>query len=127
MQESLSRVNWISMAVGYVFIASGITKLVVSDFKTIFLSLGLPYPEAVLYLIAISELACGMLLIGRMFIRQAIAPLILIMLGALYLTKIPILLNQGFISFLFESRLDILLLVLLLVLWHQFRGKTVDE
>ncbi|MFC3041075.1 DoxX family protein [Virgibacillus xinjiangensis] len=127
MHKSLNRMDWTRMVVGYVFIASAVPKLVVHDFKGIFLSLGLPFPETILYLVAITELICGMLLIGGMYIKQAIAPLILIMLGALYLTKIPLFLNQGFVAFIFESRLDIFLLVLLLLLWQQNRDKSVDE
>ncbi|SFD70419.1 Uncharacterized membrane protein YphA, DoxX/SURF4 family [Lentibacillus persicus] len=108
----------ICYAVGYVFLTSGVLKLVVSDFKATFMSLGLPFPESVLFLVAITEIACSAFILARMYIRQAAAPLILIILGAIFLTKLPIIMKQGFLSFAFEARLDIVMLILLLLLWH---------
>ncbi|MBP1971302.1 putative membrane protein YphA (DoxX/SURF4 family) [Virgibacillus natechei] len=117
--------KWICYAVGYVFITSGILKLLVSDFANLFINLGLPFPEITLYVVAITEVACGMLIAGRMYLKYALAPLILVMLGALYLTKIPVLLNDGFLSFAFDARLDIVMLILLLLIWQHTRGKVV--
>ncbi|MEC5425098.1 DoxX family protein [Virgibacillus sp. C22-A2] len=116
---------WICYAVGYVFITSGILKLVVSDFQVMFMNLGLPFPSTTLFLIAIVEIGCGMLVAGRMYVKLAVPPLILIILGAIYLTKIPVLLNKGFLSFAFEARLDIVMLILLLLIWQHVRGKIV--
>lgn len=116
VQMNMSK--WICYAVGYVFITSGIMKLLVSDFKTTFISLGLPFPSTTLLIVAMLEIACGMLLIGRMYVKQASAALIVIILGAICVTKIPILLTQDFLSFAFEARLDIVMLILLIVLWR---------
>lgn len=110
--------NWFRYAVGYVFIASGIVKLLVPDFKGIFLSLGLPFPTAALFLVAIIEITCGALIIARMYLKYATIPLIAIMIGALSIAKLPILLNEGILSFIFESRLDIVMLILLIFLWR---------
>lgn len=108
--------KWICYAVGYVFTTSGILKLVDGDFQLLFTSLGLPFPSTTLFLIAIAEVACGMLIIGRMYVKQATIPLLIIILGALYLTKIPILFEKGLITFVFEARLDIVMLIFLLLL-----------
>ncbi|WP_318936922.1 DoxX family protein [Oceanobacillus halotolerans] len=116
--------TWICYAVGYVFITSGMLKLIVPDFKGTFISLGLPFPESTLFLVAIAELTCGALIISRLYIKLATAPLILIMFGALYLTKLPILLQQGLLAFLFEARLDIVMVILLLLIWQHVPGKT---
>ncbi|WP_084715748.1 DoxX family protein [Virgibacillus sp. SK37] len=124
IQFQMHAYPWICYAVGYVFITSGIVALLVSDFRGIFHNLGIPFPEATLFLVAITEVVCGMLLVGRMYIHLAVPPLILIMLGALYLTKIPVLLTEGFLSFAFEARLDIVMLILLIILWQQVRVKT---
>ncbi|RLL41767.1 DoxX family protein [Oceanobacillus piezotolerans] len=113
--------RWVCFSIGFVFLTSGIIKLIVSDFKTIFTNLGLPFPELTLFLIAFIEIACGMLITARMYIKQAAPPLILIMLGAIFLTKLPILSNGGLLSFAFEARLDIVMLILLLIIWRNNR------
>ena len=117
MHYQLSK--WICYAVGYVFITSGIIKLVDPHFKIMFASLGLPFPEFTLYLIAILELTCGMLIAARMYLKQAVLPLILIMIGAIVITKIPVISNSGLLSFAFETRLDIVMLLLLLLIWKR--------
>lgn len=114
---------WLCYAVGYVFLTSGVLKLLDSDFKATFISLGLPFPETVLFLVAITEIACSAFLFARLFVKQAVAPLILIMLGAIFLTKLPILMNQGFLQFAFDARLDIVMLILLILLWQHKPNK----
>lgn len=117
MQISMSR--WMSYIIGYVFITSGVMKLLVADFKNSFINLGLPFPTMTLFLVAITEIACGSLIVANMYVKQAIIPLTLIMIGALYLTKFPLLVKQDLLSFLFESRLDVVMFILLLVLWKR--------
>ncbi|WP_106495724.1 DoxX family protein [Lentibacillus sp. Marseille-P4043] len=121
-------INWICYAVGYVFITSGIMKLLVDDFKVVFSNLALPFPNSFLFLVAITEIVCGTLIVSRLYLKQATAPLIFIMLAAIFLTKIPILTtNNGFLSFLFEARLDIVMLILLMLLWKQLPGKKFND
>ncbi|WP_229683137.1 DoxX family protein [Virgibacillus oceani] len=123
--KKLPMENWICYACGYVFITTGVLKLLVDDFKMIFSNLGLPYPDSVLFLVAITEIVCGALIVSKMYVKRATAALIFIMLAAIFLTKIPILTtNQGFLSFAFEARLDIVMLILLVVLWQHAPGKT---
>lgn len=110
--------DWICYAVGYVFLTSGILKLVVSNFKATFMGLSLPFPESLLFLVAITEIACSAFILARMYVRQAAAPLILIILGAIFFTKLPVLMDQGFLTFAFEARLDIVMLILLIMLWQ---------
>ncbi len=116
MQQQL--LNWFRYAIGYVFISSGIVKLLVPNFKDVFLSFGLPFPTTTLFLVAIIEIACGALIIAKMFLKYATIPLIIIMIGALGIAKFPILLSEGILSFVFESRLDIVMLILLIFLWR---------
>ncbi|MUK88168.1 DoxX family membrane protein [Ornithinibacillus sp. L9] len=116
--------RWICYAVGYVFITSGVMKLLIPDFKATFYDLGLPFPETTLFFVAIVEIACGTLLIGGMYVKQAAITLTVIICGALFLTKLPILINQGILAFAFNARLDIVMLILLLVIWKNIRGKT---
>jgi uncharacterized membrane protein YphA (DoxX/SURF4 family) len=114
--------KWICYVVGYVFVTSGILKLVDNDFQAVFASLGLPFPRTTLFLVAITELACGMLIIARMHIKHATIPLIIVMIGALCLTKWPIFVEQGLLTFAFEARLDMVMLVLLLLLGQPWKG-----
>ncbi|MFC4558450.1 DoxX family protein [Virgibacillus kekensis] len=123
--RQLSMTNWICYAVGYVFITTGIVKLTVGQFKVIFSSLGLPYPDSFLYLVAIVEIVCGTLIISRLYMKRATAILIFIILAAIYLTKLPILASQGILMFAYEARLDIVMLILLLLLWQRSGGKTL--
>lgn len=117
----LRLLNWFRYAIGYVFISSGIVKLLVSDFKSVFLSLGLPFPSTFLFLVAIIEIACGAFIIARMYVKYAALLLIAIMIGALYIAKLPILFSEGILSFVFESRLDIVMLILLIFLWRHHK------
>lgn len=94
-------------------------KLINPQFKEIFHNLGIPYPETTLLLVAICEIACGTLIVCRLFIRQATILLLIIMAAAIYLTKIPIMFEDGIIRFFFEARLDgVMIMLLLLVREH---------
>jgi uncharacterized membrane protein YphA (DoxX/SURF4 family) len=122
--------NWYRYVIGYVFVSSGIVKLLVADFKGAFFSMGIPFPNTTLFIVATAEIVCGTLIIGRMYLKQATMPLIVIMIGALLLAKFPVFLNKGLLAFIFESRLDLVMLVLLLVLWRHhdvFGEKSVDN
>ncbi|RYG73405.1 DoxX family protein [Lentibacillus lipolyticus] len=116
-------IKWLCYAVGYVFLISGILKLTTNDFKVAFMNLGLPFPDTILFLVAVSEIACSVLIIARIYVKQASGLLIFIILCAIYLTKLPVLINQGLLRFAFEARLDIVMLILLLVLWQHKPGK----
>ncbi|WP_149475930.1 DoxX family protein [Oceanobacillus polygoni] len=114
--------KWICYATGYVFIISGMMKLINPDFREIFAGIGLPFPEVILLLVALVELGCGMLIAGRMYMYVAVAPLLFIMLGALYFTKVPLIGTTGFLNFAFQARLDIVLVIMLLLIWQYARG-----
>lgn|SRR5699024_3540485 len=108
--------NMLHYTVGYVFIISGMMKWVSPELQHIFLNLGLPFSKLTLFIIAFIEMACGLLIVLRLHTRQACIPLIAIMIGALMLTKLP-LMKQGLFTFAFEARLDIVMLMLLIVIW----------
>lgn len=112
--------KWVCIAMGYVFIVSGVIKLINSDFRIIFANLGIPYPEMILFFVAITEIACGALLCSRIYMKLATMILMLIMITAILLTKLPFVAHGAFMHFLFESRLDILLLILLFALYRGY-------
>ncbi len=117
--------KWIRYAVGYVFITSGVVKLLAPEFKQIFSHLGIPSPSTMLFLVAMIEIICGMLIVANMYVKRATIPLIFIMIGALAIAKLPLLLNKDLLSFAFESRLDIVMLILLVIVWRHSEQQLV--
>ncbi|MGX6444723.1 DoxX family protein [Neobacillus sp. K501] len=116
MNTSLSVISFIRYAVAYVFITSGALKLISEDLANTFVRLGLPYPSIMLHVVAFLEIICGILILTNRNVKNAVIPLIGIMIAALLLTKFP-LINTGIIQFAFHARLDIVMLVLLGILY----------
>lgn len=117
--------KWIRFAIGYVFITSGIVKLLVPSFQEVFANLGIPYANISLFLLAMIEIICGTLIIVNMYVKYVTVALTVIMVGAIIIAKLPVLFQEGILSFLFESRLDVTMLILLVILWrkHDFEEK----
>ena len=117
--------RWVRFAIGYVFITSGIVKLLVPSFQEVFTNLGIPYANISLFLLAMIEIICGTLIIVNMYVKYVTVTLMIIMVGAIIIAKLPVLLQEGILSFLFESRLDVTMLILLVILWrkHDFEEK----
>jgi putative oxidoreductase len=69
-----------------------------------------------LKIIILLEIVCGILLLVNKAVKNAVVPLIGIMIAAILLTKVP-LLHTGFLPFAFSARLDIVMLVLLVYLY----------
>lgn len=112
---------YIRYSVAFVFITSGLMKLLNGQLASTFIELGLPFPVYFMYLVALTELACGVLIALNKQAKTATMPLMLIIVAALILTKIPIL-HSGLIPFAFAARLDIVMLVLLVILYkHSYR------
>ncbi|MHC0038366.1 DoxX family protein [Pseudoneobacillus sp. C159] len=118
--SSFSIMKLLRYVVAYVYITSGLMKLISVDLQNYFMSLGLPSSLHLMYIVAIIEIVCGGLLISNKWIRQATIPLIVIMIAAILLTKVP-LLHTGFMHFAFNARLDIVMLVLLVILFTNNR------
>ncbi|MEH7086545.1 DoxX family protein [Neobacillus drentensis] len=110
--------KFIRITVAYVFITSALMKLMGSEVANHFLGLGLPYPHLMLKLVILLEMVCGILLLVNKAVKNAVVPLIGIMIGALLLTKVP-LLHTGLLPFAFGARLDIVILVMLVYLFKQ--------
>lgn len=114
--------NLIRYLVAYVFLTSGIMKLVSSELGNYFIHLGLPFPLKMMYIVAFFEIVCGLLILFNKVVKKATIPLIVIMIAAFLLTKVPIL-HTGFLQFAFNARLDIIMLILLFILYtRSFRG-----
>jgi uncharacterized membrane protein YphA (DoxX/SURF4 family) len=115
----LSTNKLIRITVAYVFITSALMKFMGTEVANHFLGLGLPYPHMMLKLVILIEMVCGILLLVNKSVKNAVIPLIAIIIGALLLTKVP-LLHNGLLPFAYSARLDIVLLVLLVYLYKQY-------
>nr|WP_245576681.1 DoxX family membrane protein [Eisenibacter elegans] len=71
-----------------------------------FAKIGLPEPELLGSLVGGVEVLCGVLVLLGLLTGLAAVPLIVIMLVALYTTKLVILREQGFWEMLHSSRTD---------------------
>ncbi|WP_138419114.1 DoxX family protein [Aquibacillus sediminis] len=105
--------------IAYVFLAAGILKWVSPNFVTIFANLGLPFPQVTVLIVATVEIIAASLILFNLYVKQAAISLVIIMIVAILLSKMPILFNQGILTFAFEARLDIVMLTLLLVTLKQ--------
>lgn len=114
--NTLNVMTYIRYSVAFVFITSGLMKLLNEQLASTFIELGLPFPVYFMYLVALIELGCGFLILANKQVKKATMPLMLVMVAALILTKIPVL-HSGLIAF--AARLDIVMLVLLGLLYKQ--------
>lgn len=111
----------IRLMVGLVFLSEGFLKFVepASVGAGRFARIGIPEPELTAALVGTVEMICGALLLVGLLTRVAAIPLIVVMLGAIVTTKIPIFLGRdlgpfvvreldryGLLSMAHESRTD---------------------
>lgn len=120
MKHSVLTMNLLRYSVSYVFIVSGFMKLISAEIGNAFVNLGLPYPELLMHVVAFLEIVCGVLILFNKSAKNAVIPLIGIMIAAIILTKMPAL-DSGFMPFAFDARLDVIMLVLLFILYRQSR------
>jgi len=114
----------IRLLVGSVFFFEGIQKFIF-PFRGAerFASIRLPFPEFTALFTGGFEIVCGLLVIAGFLTRASVIPLIIIMLTALFTTKLPILLgtefagfalrdlkHYGFLSMIHEARTDLSML-----------------
>ena len=103
----------IRAAVGCVFLSEGIQKFLypAEIGAGRFAKIGLPAPEFTAAFVAVFEIVCGALVILGLLTRLAVVPLIIVMLVAIFSTKLPILLESGFWKMAHESRTDFAMLL----------------
>ena len=87
-----------------------------------FTKIGFSNPEFMSHFVAVHEIAFGVLLLLGLFTRLSVVPIIVIMLSALYFTKIPILLNSGFWQMAHAARTDLSMLICSIVLLIEGSG-----
>ncbi|WP_340103381.1 DoxX family protein [Rhodohalobacter sp. 8-1] len=127
----------IRLLVGIVFASEGLQKFLYPDLRGAgrFESIGIPIPEFTGYMVGGFEVICGLMVLAGFLTRLAVIPLIIIMITALFTTKLPILLGTGFwgfslreldyyglLSMLHESRNELAMLIGSIFLWFKGGG-----
>jgi putative oxidoreductase len=107
----------IRLYVGVVFAGEGVLKFLRPDALGTgrFEKAGIPTPGFFASFDGIAEILCGVMILVGLFTRLAAAPMIIDMLGALLITKMPILWGHaalfrsehGWWDFIHESRVDL--------------------
>jgi len=98
----------IRLMVGLVFLSEGLQKFMFPAQRGAgrFEKIGLPQPETLGYLVGTFEVLCGALVVIGLLTRLASIPLIVIMLVALWTTKLPMLADAGFWEMAHAMRTD---------------------
>jgi putative oxidoreductase len=110
----------IRLYVGLIFAGEGMLKFLRPDAlgPGRFIKSGIPGGTFLAYLDGVVEIGCGMLILAGLLTRLATLPMIVDMLGALSITKVPLLWGHaplypkegGFWDFFHEGRLEVAML-----------------
>lgn len=113
--------------VGVVFFSEGLQKFI---FPALmgggrFARYGIPYPSSTSYVVATIELVGSVLLLAGIKVREAAWPLLAVIAGAFFFTKLPMLRNEGVWHFAHEARVDFCMGCGLIYLIHSYwrRGR----
>ena len=111
--------------VGMVFLSEGIQKFLfpMTNGAGRFSKLGIAYPDFFGPFVGATEIICGVLVIIGLITRLAAMPLLIVILTAIYSTKLPMLFNKGFWPAAHEGRADFCMLFGLIFLLACGAGK----
>ena len=103
----------IRLMVGLVFLSEGIQKFLYPDIRGVgrFIKIGLPEPEFLAYFVAGFEVVCGICIVAGLLTRLAVIPTIIIMLVAIFTTKIPMIAQDSFWQMAHAARTDFAMLL----------------
>jgi len=98
----------IRLVVGIVFLSEGIQKFLFAATQGAgrFEKIGIPNADFFGPFVGVVEIICGFMILIGLLTRLAAVPLIIIMLVAIYTTKLPMLNDGGVWKLLHESRTD---------------------
>jgi len=115
----------IRLMVGLVFLSEGIQKFLypAADGAGRFAKLGIPLHEFMGPFVGFTEIICGFFLAIGLFTRLSAGPLLVVILTAIYTTKIPIFISKGFWAAAHEGRTDYCMLMGLIFLVIYGAGK----
>ncbi len=120
----------IRLLVGLVFLSEGVQKFLFPDANSTgrFLKLGIPHPDFFGPFVGAVEILFGIMLLIGIFTRLATVPLLIVIITAIYYTKIPTLMDKGFWTMAHDGRADFSMLMGLIFLLIYGAGKfSVDR
>jgi putative oxidoreductase len=88
-----------------------------------FAKIGIPYPHILGPFVGVTEMVCGIFVIIGLFTRYSAIPLLIVILTAIYTTKLPILESKGLWAAAHEGRADFCMLMGLIFLLIYGGGK----
>ena len=111
--------------VGFVFLSEGIQKLLFVELvgTSLFREIGFANYHFWTYFVSFFEIICGALIMAGLFVRFASVPLLIIMITAIFTTKVPLLAYRGFWTMIHESEIDFAMIGLLIFLLIYGAGK----
>lgn len=120
-----SKILFIRLIVGLIFVSEGIQKYLIVTMlgPAYFRELGFSNPVFLAYFTGAFEITCGIMVLLGSFTRLASIPLLIIMITAFITTKLPLLNNNGFLTFAHEYTTDFSLTLLLISLIIYGGGK----
>jgi len=120
-----NKLTVIRLIVGLIFISEGIQKLLIVSFAgpAMFKDAGFNNPMFWVNFTAAFEISCGLLVLFGFLTRLASIPLLIIMIAALFITKLPLLAYDDFWTFAHEYNTDFALTLLLILLLVYGGGK----
>jgi uncharacterized membrane protein YphA (DoxX/SURF4 family) len=123
--ENDSKIFFFRLLVGIIFISEGIQKFLFWDVlgPGRFAEIGFNHAMFWAYFTGAFEILGGLLILAGFLTRLASIPLLIIMITALITTKLLLLINRGFWTFMHEYRTDFALTVLLILLILYGGGK----
>lgn len=103
----------IRIMVGIVFLSEGLQKFIFPSIRGPgrFEKIGLPSPESLGAFVGGFEVVCGVLILVGLLTRLASIPTFIIMLVALFTTKVEVFANSGFWEMMHSSRTDWAMLI----------------
>lgn len=98
----------IRLMVGMVFLSEGLQKFIFPAIRGAgrFEKIGLPSPELLGTFVGTFEIVCGVFILLGLLTRFASIPTLMIMIVAIFTTKVEILNNEGFWEMMHASRTD---------------------
>lgn len=113
------------LIVGFVFLSEGIQKMLFVELvgTSLFKEIGFTNYHFWTYFVSFFEILCGALIMAGFFVRLASVPLLIIMITAIFTTKIPLFSYKGFWSMIHESEIDLAMIGLLVFLLIYGAGK----
>jgi uncharacterized membrane protein YphA (DoxX/SURF4 family) len=111
----------VRLMVGLIFLSEGVQKFLfpIADGAGRFEKIGISHPYFWAPFVGTTEIICGFLLVIGLFTRIAAIPLLVVILTAIYTTKIPTLADKGFWAAVHDGRagFSMLMGLLFLVIW----------